>query len=66
MSLRLKWYIFFQFYFQIHPWLPIINGVKQEKDEMKMVEKRKEDRVDRESAKENKVEAKKAEENEKE
>ena len=28
-----------QLHFQIHPWLPIINGVQQEDEKIEMVEK---------------------------
>ena len=37
--------LFLQFhYFQIHPWLPIINGVQQENEKIQMVNKGKEDK----------------------
>ena len=34
-----------QFHFQIHPWLPIVNGVKQEDEKVEMIKKKKENNV---------------------
>ena len=50
-------------YFQIHPWLPIVTGVKQDDEEIEMVEKGKENKVEDKKAEEDKVEAKLVEEN---
>ena len=46
-------------YFQIHPWLPIINGVQQENKKIEMDKKGKEDKVkeDKEKSNETNVEA---------
>ena len=38
-ELRLNGQTFFQFHFQVHPWLPIVKGVKQEDEKIEMVEK---------------------------
>ena len=42
---------------QIHPWLPIINGVHQEDEEIEMVNKVKVDRVKEDTVVENQGEA---------
>ena len=53
LYLKLDIYLL-QFHFQIHPWLPIVNPIKEDDEDIEMVEK----------GKENKVEAKMVEENE--
>ena len=52
-----------QFHFQIHPWLPILKGVKQEEEEIEMMEKGKEEEVEVKKSREKKVEENKAQEN---
>ena len=42
-----------KFNFQIHPWLPIINGIQQEEEKIAMVRKGEEDKVENKKADEN-------------
>ena len=46
-----------QFHSQIHPWLPIINGVQQENEKIEMEKKGEVDKVEKDKMEENQGEA---------
>ena len=51
-----------QFHSQIHPWLPIINGVQQENEKIEMENKGEVDKVKEDKVEENQGEADKEDE----